>query len=256
MKNHLWLALVIVATLVGCSGERTRWDFQTADDLKDWEVNKTTEWDEPIFSTFEVQPAGTGQLHVVADHGTWYQSMTGGLMYRLREGDTVATARLNVYGAEGPLPKGIFELAGLMVRRPIEDVRHEPANWEYLVTGGSAGARMIDAKTTRNSVSVYQTVSAVGPWIEVRLIHWGHDIAKLWREDGGEWKFVEAQARPDLEGKLQWGISFLSNWGAGPSDLRADIDWISLERFDPHGVPKPTTEEGWKSFAQGLSATK
>lgn len=233
------IGLFCLMAFGSCTATRTQWDFQAKEDLADWTIHGTSAFDETIFSTLEVNTEGTGTLQSVVTTGSWYGSMTGGLVSRLQDGGFVATARLFVHGAQGPLPQGTFELAGLMLRKPLTDEGHDAANWEYIVTGGSGGSRMIDYKTTRDSVSTFRASAAVGPWIELRLARRGTQIIKLWREDGGPWQWVETQDRPDLAGAMQLGLCFLSNW-EGESDLRADIDWV---RIDPLPASSSSLEE-------------
>jgi len=249
MNAFLFSGALTLALAAQVSAEA--WDFKSADDLKGWNVVRQTEWDEPVFSKLAVNTK-TGQLEAVVEHGTWYNSMTGGLLTVKRDGDFVLTTRLNVYGAKKPLPGGMFEQAGLMIRHPIADVRHEVANWEYLVTGGSEGTRIVDYKSTRNSFSLYAAFEVTGPWIELRMVRIGTKIAKLWRADGGTWACVEIQDRPDLTGPMDVGLCFLSNWKGDPPDLHVSVDWIRFSEAPAMtAVPADKDTAAWTQLLGG-----
>lgn len=222
-------------------------EFQTQADLAAWSALEVTNWDDQAFGSRTIVPDQGGVLRVVADYGTWYQASTGGLLWQLRDGDFVVSTRLLVYGAEGPLPNGNFELAGLMVRQPGTPSREKAENWEYLVTGGDFGERIVDYKTTRNTLSTWKTEEVEGSWVELKLARLGDRMVKFWRPDGGTWRWAETQIRPDLVGPMEVGLCFLTNF-IGESDLRVDIDWVRWSTPPRLPTSEPAYADQWQTL--------
>ncbi|WP_068776620.1 hypothetical protein [Paenibacillus sp. FJAT-26967] len=214
-------------------------EFNDSTSLAQWKKAGDTFQNGFYLSRADSNQTSEGHLFLEPTSGTWYGVNTGHLSYKTITGDFVATMRVKVTGKSASVPSGEFDMAGLMMRAPGEPegtvVPDNKENWEYLTTGGKNGTRLIDFKQNVNSQFIYKTENVQTEWIELKLARIGSNVVKLYKEEGGQWKFADAHERTDLPTKLQVGYCLLTNL-SGYADNLTYVDYI---RFNE---PKPSKD--------------
>lgn len=147
---------------------------------------------------------GGGQLTLTpAANALWYNAGTGGLVYKLVDGDFTATATVHAHKASNPSapPDQMIELGGVMARAP-----GSTQDYVFVVVGfGEQGHTAVEHKTTANNASTFAEVPFAAD-AELRLCRVGTTITLYRRAVGAlTWTQDFSIDRPDLPATLQVG---------------------------------------------------
>jgi len=162
-----------------------------------------------------------GMLVLEPISGGWFEELQGGHLYRVVDGDFIATTRIRVTGTEAELPQTLFSLAGLFVREPREVSAASWApgreNWLFFSIGTSApaGEPQFEIKTTTNSLSTLKIQPSPTGWVELRIARHAELFTLLHRAEGeAEWTIADQMIRPDLPQVLNVGLTAYADWGS------------------------------------------
>jgi hypothetical protein len=191
-------------------------EFDTPASLEHWQRFSVAEsWPDRIES-IDVGRSNPGNLSVIPNSGAWWAGYHGVFLFKPVNGDFVLTTRLKVTGKTGGEPANIWTISGLMVRVPGDlsvAAEQRKENWAYLMTGrGPRVDRVIDAKSTLNSVNAWDITPAGAGWYELRIARLGPLLVLLTRTEGGEWTVRKRIFREDFPRTLQAGINVTSDF--------------------------------------------
>lgn len=225
-------------------------EFDRAETLKSWKNFAEAEgWPNRI----ETMEIGDGALRIVPRSGAWWAGYHGVYLFKELKGDFVLTTRLKVTGKTGGEPSVMWTISGLLVRAP--GARDQPKeNWIYLMTGrGPAQARVVDAKSTRDTSNAWDITPALAGWYELRLARIGPLFVALVRPDGAEWTLRKRIFRPDLPETIQAGINVTSDFPLSASMPAAKYN---AELFPDRSRPDSFTTFDYVRFAQAKGVEK
>ena len=196
-------------------------EFDNPGTLKNWKtVDVAERWPNRVEKA-DVNTTSAGHFFVVPQSGAWWAGYHGVYYFKEVTGDFSITTRVRVTGKGGGEPTKIWTISGLLVRAPGDtklspDARKE--NWIYVMTGrGPAEGRVIDAKSTLNSINAWDITPAQPGWYELRVARIGPLFIALCRPDGGEWTLRKRILREDLPEALQAGINVTSDFKVSAS---------------------------------------
>ncbi len=210
---------------------------RTPNDLAGWTMLDVGSWPER-WRRLRFTEEG---LEIRPEVSSWYEDVVGGFLYRDVSGDFTVTARVKVTGAKGGPPRRSFSLGGLMARKRLavepEHWKRGQENWLFLTTGTAdrPGEQQFEVKTTFQSVSTLRTYPAPEGWVELKLVRLRELFTMFYRQDAGEWQYVDQWVRPDLPDALQVGLIAYTDWD-GVAPLYPDFERINGERVE-NGVP-------------------
>lgn len=164
----------------------------------------------------DVNTTSAGHLLVAPRSGAWWAGYHGVYLFKEVRGDFVMTTRVKVTGRGGGEPSQIWTISGLLARAPGDagtSREQRKENWVYLMTGrGPKEARVVDAKSTVDSVNAWDITPAGAGWLELRIARLGPLFVLLCRPEGGEWHVRKRILRTDLPEALQAGVNVTSDF--------------------------------------------
>ncbi len=187
----------------------------------------------------DVNQTSPGHLYLEPLSAAWWQGYHGVFLFKMVEGDFVATTRVWVKGRSGDVPGVAWTISGLMARAP-GDLTRKPAerteNWLYLMTGrGPRDGMVIDWKSTRDSTNIYDVAPSRTGWVELRIVRVSAAFFGLYRFPSEPWRVMNSRrVRPDLPGTLQVGINATSG-----IDLSATMSFLEYNERLHEGGPAP-----------------
>ncbi|EDY84418.1 hypothetical protein VDG1235_4049 [Verrucomicrobiia bacterium DG1235] len=230
-------------------------EFEDASSLASWSrIYESEGWGADQMLSVDIGQSREGYLTMVPRTSTWYRDYRGILMYKLVQGDFVATIDVEARNraVNGP-PGSSYSLAGIMVRTPRDGIT-QPSDWSaggenYLFlslgTGNAPGNYQFEVKSTLNSASSLE-IDAGAPRALIQIARVGDVFLVLRQLDGGEWEVHRRYERPDMQDTLQVGITVYTDWesvsqmdplvhnqssiAGGSPDLHAEIDYFRLRR--------------------------
>jgi len=213
----------IVSALIVCFGataahaddlQALSTGFDNAGALEGWSEHLpegfTRKWLEPRTED--------GQLVLQPVSSGWFEDNQAGHLYHQITGDFIATTRIEVVGTNADLPQTSFSLAGLFIRAPreVSAASWTPGqeNWLFFSVGTAApaGEPHYELKTTTNSLSTLQILSAQTGPVDLRIARHGEIFTLLARPEGQQWAVVEQIIRPDLPLVLNVGLTAYADY--------------------------------------------
>jgi len=213
----------IVSALIVCFGataahaddlQALSTGFDNAGALEGWSEHLpegfTRKWLEPHIDDgrLVLQPVSSG----------WFEDNQAGHLFHQITGDFIATTRIEVVGTNAALPQTSFSLAGLFIRAPreVSAASWTPGqeNWLFFSVGTAApaGEPHYELKTTTNSLSTLQILSAQTGPVDLRIARHGEIFTLLARPEGQQWAVVEQIIRPDLPLVLNVGLTAYADY--------------------------------------------
>jgi hypothetical protein len=191
-------------------------EFNSPESLAQWKSVSLEESLPNRIARADVNKTNLGHLFIEPNSGAWWAGFHGGFLYKEVTGDFSITTRIKVTGKSGGEPENIWTISGLLIRAPADlrmplPLRKE--NWVYLMTGrGPQQARVIDSKSTVDSINEWDILPAESGYYELRMVRLGPLFVSLVRADGGAWTVRKRMLRNDLPATVQAGINFTSDY--------------------------------------------
>jgi len=230
-------------------------EFNDPSSLSDWSrVYESEGWGADQMQSMDIGATREGHLTLVPRTSSWYRDWRGILMYKLVQGDFVATMKVEPRNrAINGAPNSAYSLAGIMARAPRDNVT-QPSEWARggenyiflsLGTANDPGNYQFEVKTTRNSSSSLD-IDAGAPSALIQIARIGDVFLVLRKLEGADWEVHRRYEREDLPETLQIGITVYTDWGtvelmdpfehnqtviAGNNpDLNAAVDYFRFRR--------------------------
>ncbi len=197
-------------------------EFDDPASLARWSrVDRTEGWPDQI-KRLEIS---AGNLHLEPHTSFWFGDFHAPFLYKQVTGDFIVTTRVEVTGANDPVPAQAYSLAGLLVRAPHPETAaawvRGTENWLFITAGSGDGEHVpqYETKNTVDSASRLElTPRPPGP-TELRISREGARFTLLRRVDGGEWVVLRRVDRPDLPDTLQVGVIAYTDFDTSRSYL-------------------------------------
>ncbi|MGE3407001.1 MAG: hypothetical protein AB7I37_09330 [Pirellulales bacterium] len=220
----------------------------------------------------DIHRSQRGWMTMTPHTSTWYQDYRGVLVYKMIEGDFVATTSLRATNrAANGAPRSTYSLAGIMVRTPRDVTprtwRPGSENYIFLSLGAAreVGRFSFEVKTTVNSQSVLEVTPAPGAEASIQVARLGQDFVLLRKEPGRPWTVHQRYRRTDMPAQLQVGFTVYTDYASasrlpaqqhntqvmrgGNPDLKAAFDYLRFAR------PQPPERLRGQSFADARSVS-
>lgn len=225
-------------------------EFSDPETLRGWTTLSQAEKLPDRIERMDIGETSPGHLYILPKSAAWWAGYHGAYLFKVVRGDFVVTTRLKVTGKGGSEPSGIWTISGLLVRAPgdlsaARELRKE--NWIYLMTGrGPVEARVVDAKSTRDSFNAWDITPAQAGWYELRIARIGPVFILLCRPDGADWTVRKLVLRSDLPEALQVGVNVTSDFKLSASMTPARYN---AEVFEGKSTIDATTLVDWVRFS-------
>lgn len=191
-------------------------EFDSDATLANWQNLAAAEGLPDRIASMDANKTNPGMLRILPNSGAWWGGYHGIFLWKEVKGDFVITTRVKVSGRSGGEPEQIWTISGLLVRAQADAkaaMADRKENWIYVMTGRGPGSeRVIDAKSTMDSVNVWDIVPAEAAWYELRIVRLGPLFVEFCRPDGGQWMVRKRILRPDLPETVQAGINVTSDF--------------------------------------------
>jgi serine/threonine protein kinase len=194
-----------------------------------------------------------GWLTLIPRSNAWYQEYRGEFLFKMIEGDFMATTRVRASSRrEDGAPRITYSLAGLLVRAPrAVTPQWQPGGENYLfhTFGVSSQPGVWEFQTMNTMASTSSIATSEGPDGEaiLRVLRIGpHFVLAAAKRDDAGWRILWRHHRPDLPQRLQVGLMCSTDWVMcqtagrerydsgeefnGRPDLIAQYDYVRFDR--------------------------
>jgi len=179
-------------------------------------------------------------LHLdLAQNAIWFNASTGGMIYRLVDGDFTLSAHVNAVKrtdhSQSVSCSACF--GGLVARNPAGANQ----NYVHVVTGGTPNGIGAETKTTRNSDSGNQVANTSDPgWFTYVDAYTSHDLRltrvgnvfSMYKKSPVDvnWVLLTSYTREDLPSELQVGMNIYTSVSGPLADLSVIFENITLQQ--------------------------
>lgn len=196
-------------------------EFTNSSTLVNWTNIKDAEsWPQEQLELHDVDITNPGFLTMMPHTCTWYQDYRGPLLFKLIDGDFVATSRVIVSNrANTGAPASNYSLGGILTRAPrsITPGTWTPGGEDYMFLSVGCGTNLgnfqFEVKTTDNSVStLIVTDTGDGGDVLIQTARIGQSFIQLRKTPGGVWTVHQRYSRADMPSTVQVGCTTYTDY--------------------------------------------
>jgi len=211
--------------------------FERAASLAAWQpLHQQEAWPWNPVAQLDLGRTRPGWLTLIPHTTGWYGELRGPFLFRLVNGDFIATTTVRVSSLDGQgVPQADYSVAGLMVRAPRD---LQPASWQpggenhfFLALGSASDSRTwyFETKTTRRSTSQVDFSPADVDHARLRVVRLANTFLLLTCRQREPWILRARFHRPDLPAALQVGLVAASGYH--------DAAQVGIETYNRQGAP-------------------